>query len=206
MKALLSTVVAILSGLVVLTGYFFNIPLLTQVRGLLLSWSIILAAVLVFIGLFNLLSVNLNRINARQRGGFYRMVLVLSMLVTLLLGLIYDPNHPVMLFIFNTIQLPVEKSLMALLAVTLLVAGIRLLSRQVGLFSILFLATAVLILLGTAPLPFGGFTFFSDVIKPFIAQVLASAGARGILLGVALATLTTGLRILFAADRPYGGQ
>ena len=206
MKHIVSTVIAILSGLLVLAGYFFNIPILNQVRGLLLSWSIILAGVLVFIGLFNLLSVNFTRINARQKGGFYSVVLVLSMLVTLLLGLIYDPNHPVMLFIFNTIQLPVEKSLMALLAVTLLVAGMRLLSRQAGWFSILILVTAVLILLGTAPLPFGGFTFFSDILKPFMAQVLATAGARGILLGVALGTLTTGLRILFGADRPYGGQ
>jgi hypothetical protein len=44
------------------------------------------------------------------------------------------------------------------------------------------------------------------LIRPFIAQVLAAAGARGILLGVALGTLTTGLRILFGVDRPYGGN
>jgi hypothetical protein len=31
------------------------------------------------------------------------------------------------------------------------------------------------------------------------------AGARGILLGVALGTVATGLRILIGADRPYGG-
>jgi len=36
--------------------------------------------------------------------------------------------------------------------------------------------------------------------------VFAAGGARGILLGVALGTLTTGLRILFGADRPYGGD
>jgi len=43
-------------------------------------------------------------------------------------------------------------------------------------------------------------------MRPFIAQVMAGAGARGILLGMALGTLTTGLRILFGADRPYGGN
>jgi hypothetical protein len=34
---------------------------------------------------------------------------------------------------------------------------------------------------------------------------LPVAGARGILLGVALGSLTTGLRILIGADRPYSG-
>ena len=34
---------------------------------------------------------------------------------------------------------------------------------------------------------------------------LPLAGARGILLGVALGSLTTGLRILLGADRPYSG-
>jgi hypothetical protein len=29
---------------------------------------------------------------------------------------------------------------------------------------------------------------------------------RGILIGVALGALTTGLRVLFGADRPYGGS
>jgi len=31
-------------------------------------------------------------------------------------------------------------------------------------------------------------------------------GARGILIGVALGSLLTGLRVLFGFDRPYGGK
>jgi hypothetical protein len=31
-------------------------------------------------------------------------------------------------------------------------------------------------------------------------------GARGILIGVSLGILTTGLRVLFGTDRPYGGN
>jgi hypothetical protein len=34
---------------------------------------------------------------------------------------------------------------------------------------------------------------------------LPIAGARGILLGIALGSVTTGLRILLGADRPYSG-
>jgi sulfite exporter TauE/SafE len=103
--------------------------------------------------------------------------------------------------------LPVEASLMALLAITLTYASIRLLRRHLNLLSVIFLITAVLILLGTAPWPFlGDVPFLSNIIRPIVAQIPATAGARGILLGVALGTLTTGLRILFGADRPYGGK
>ena len=84
---------------------------------------------------------------------------------------------------------------------------IRLLRRRLNLVSVIFLVTAFLILLGTAPLPFvGTLPGISDWVRPFIAQVMAASGARGILLGVALGTLTTGLRILFGAERPYGGN
>ena len=206
MKGLISTIVAILTGLIVLLGYFFKIPLLLEVRSWILDWAVILAAMAVFIGVINLFMVNQSRFRSKQKGGLYSLILIISLAVTLLIGLIFKLNHPVMIFIFNSIQLPVERSLMALLAITLLLASIRLLRRKISYFPVVFLATAVLILLGTAPLPFGELPFFSNMIRPLIAQVFAAAGARGILIGVALATLTTGLRILFAADRPYGGK
>jgi len=205
-KGILSTAIAILSGLVVLAGYFFKLPFLITARGLLLEWAVILAAVAIFVGVFNLLQVNNHRIRTKQKDGFYSFILIFTMLVTLTLGLIFKPGHPVMNLVFNSIQLPVEASLMAVLAVTLLMASFRLFRRQASLFSIIFIITALVILLGTAPLPFMTLPFFSETIRPFIAQVLAAAGARGILLGVALGTLTTGLRVLFGADRPYGGK
>ena len=172
-----------------------------------LSWAVILAAGAVFVGIFNLLIVHGNKIRQRQKGMAYSLILILSLAATLLLGLILGPEHPTLVLIFNSVQLPVEASLMALLAVTLAFASIRLLRQHLNLLSIIFLVTTLLILLGTAPLPFlGAIPGLGDWIRPFIAQVFAAGGARGILLGVGLGTLTTGLRILFGADRPYGGK
>jgi len=205
-KNLLSTLVAILAGLVVLVGFFFKIPVLVEIRRLVLDWAVIVAGMAVFIGVFNLVSVNNTRLSLGHKGGIYSLALMISLVVTFGLGLFLKTGHPIMNFIFYTIQVPIEKSLMALLAVTLLLASIRLLRKQPNLFSVIFLAITLLILLGTAPLPFGELPFFSSSLRPFIAQVMAGAGARGILLGIALATITTGLRILFGADRPYGGK
>jgi hypothetical protein len=97
--------------------------------------------------------------------------------------------------------------LLALLAVTLIYASIRLLRRRLNLVSVLFLLTVLLVLISSAPLPFfGNIPILGNLVHPLITQVFATAGVRGILLGVALGTLTTGLRILLGADRPYGGK
>jgi hypothetical protein len=90
--------------------------------------------------------------------------------------------------------------------VTLTVASIRLLRRRMNPLSVIFLITAFLILVGTAPWPFLGDVPILSSLRAWIAQFPAGAGARGILLGVALGSLTTGLRILFGSDRPYGGK
>jgi len=207
LKGLLSTAVAIATGLIVLVGYFVEIPILVNLRITILNWVILLAAVALFVGLFNLLAVHAGKIRNKQKGGIYSLVLIFSLLTTLILGLWLRPDHALMALIFNAIQLPVETSLMAMLVVTLTYASIRLLRRRNNLISIIFLVTALLILLGTAPLPFVGYVpILSDLIRPFIAQVLAAAGARGILIGVALGSLTTGLRVLFGADRPYSSD
>jgi len=208
--AIVSTAIAIASGVLVLAGYFFaqkadgQASLLTNIRLTLLNWAIILAGFAIFIGILSLFQVHFKKIQNKQKGSVYSLLLIISLVATFLFGL----AKPVQVEkIFTTVQLPVEASLMALLTVTLTYASIRLLRRRFNLLSVIFLVTALLILLGTAPLPFlGDLPGLSDWVRPFLAHVMAGAGARGILLGMALGTLTTGLRILFGADRPYGGN
>jgi hypothetical protein len=204
---IVAAVVAVLTGLIVLLGYFFNFPALVQTRELLLGWAMILAAVAVIVGVANLISVHFGRVTGRQKGSAYSALLIVGLLGSLALGLALGPQSVTMQALFNGIQLPVEATLMAVLAVSLLYATIRLLRWRTNWMAIVFILTALLIFLGTAPLPFLGYIpIISDWLRPWVAQVPAAAGARGILLGVALGTLLTGLRILFAADRPYGGK
>jgi hypothetical protein len=210
LKGVLSTAIAIASGLLVLAGYFFahlsngGTSLLAEIQMLLLNWAIILAGFAILIGIVNLFIVHLGKFQGKKKGSAYSLLLMLALITTFIFGLV----KPVQVgIVFTTIQLPVEASLMALLAVTLTYASIRLLRSRFNLLSVIFLITALLILLGTAPLPFlGNLPGISDWVRPFISHVIATSGARGILLGVALGTLTTGLRILFGADRPYEGN
>lgn len=199
-----TAVIAVACGLLVLGGYFFA-PL-EPIQSLLLSWAVILAASASLVGIFNLLAVHLNKVRKGEKGALYSAVLVLAMLAAFAGGLILRPEHAAMRILVNGVIIPVEASLMALLTVSLIYAAIRLLRRRVDLMSISFLITAVLVLFGSATLPSGNIPVLGTLIQPWVSQVLALGGARGILIGVALGTLTTGLRVLFASDRPYGGN
>lgn len=195
---------AIAAGLIVLLGYFYPAQL-ESLRLVLLDWAIILAAMAVLIGIYNLIAVQMEKIRTGQKGGTYGVLLVISLIITFGMGLILGPENPYMRLTVDAIIVPVEASLMAILAVTLIYASIRLLRRRLDVTSVLFLAVAVIFLLAIVPIPFGGVNVLQDIILQ-VAGMFSRGGARGLLIGIALGTLLTGLRVLFGIDRPYGGN
>jgi len=199
--------IAVVSGLIVLCGYFLSgfFPILATVQTLILNWAIILAGAAALVGIFNLITVHTDKIRRREVGSNYSALLVIFLAGTFILGLVLHPEHIVMRSVMNGIIIPVEASLMGLLAISLLYAAIRLLRRRVDMMSVIFLIVAALVMLGSATLPFVNIPLLGTLSR-WMTQVLALGGARGILIGVALGTLTTGLRVLFGADRPYGGN
>jgi hypothetical protein len=130
--------------------------------------------------------------------------MILALLITLAVVGFLGPTAPWSLWIFNYIQVPIESSLMALLAVILPYAAARMLNRRINLFSLIFVAAVLIGLVGAASVSGFELPLFGE-LRNWVTQVPAVAGARGILLGVALGTVATGLRILMGADRPYEG-
>jgi hypothetical protein len=199
----LAVIVAIIAGLATLAAYF--LPAQVPFLGIILNWALILAGTATLVGVFNLISIHGYKITRRSKGVMYSALLIVALFATFVFGLSSGPTGTPLVFIFNSIILPAQASLMAVLAITLLYAAIRLLRYKPNLMSVLFLVSVVLVLIGYSTLPFGDVPVIGDFIRPWMTQVLALGGARGILLGVALGTLVTGLRVLFAVDRPYGG-
>ena len=199
--------IAIAVGIIVLAGTLIQHPafvLLNSLSEIFLLWAVILAAVALLVGVVNLAQVHWNKISTRQPGSAYSTVLILSLLGTTLIAGVFGPTHPWSLWLFNNIQVPAESSLLALLTVVLIFGAARLIGRKMDLFTVVFVGTALLVLLGSASLPGLETSVFID-LRGWIQRVLATAGARGILLGVALGTIATGLRVLMGVDRPYGG-
>ena len=200
----LATVLAMAAGLIVLLGYFYPIEPLLQLRFLLTNWAIIIAAMAVLIGIYNLVAVHMEKIRTRQKNAAYGGVLVLSLIITFGYGLVFGPDDVLMRGAMDAIIVPVEASLMAILAVTLIYASIRLFRRRVDVMSVLFLIAAIFFLIAMMPTPFGPIPGDQALLQ-FIGM-FSRGGARGLLLGIALGTLLTGLRVIFGVDRPYGGN
>jgi hypothetical protein len=195
--------IAIGVGIVVLLGYFLQIDLLVNVRIIFLEWATILVGVALLIGVVNLFIVHWRKATSDGPNRINSITLLGGLTLTLLVVGWFGPTDPVSLWVFNYIQIPIEASLMALLSVVLIYAGIRLLRRKPNLLTIVFIATAVVILLMSGPL-FGIDIPGMAALRIWIGKVPAVAGARGILLGISLGIVAAGLRILMGADRPYG--
>lgn len=200
---IIALILAILGGLIVLLGYF--VPALQELQHLLLNWAVILAGTAAIVGIFNLVLVHAARIQKKEKGAVYSGILLISLFATFVMGLILGPDHPDIRRLVSAVIVPAESSLMGMLAVTLVAGGMRLLRRGVTLMSVVFTSTAVLVLVGSATLPFGEVGALTNLLRPWFLHVLALGGARGILVGMALGTIVTGVRVLIGAHRPYEG-
>ncbi|MEA4909294.1 MAG: hypothetical protein GYA17_08065 [Chloroflexi bacterium] len=205
MTRTISTAVAIAVGLIILVGYFVPVALVPGVRETLLDWAIILAGVATLVGVLNLVAVHWNKMNDSRQRDLYSPFLLVAFVVTVLAGLWLSPADERFQQVVTSIQVPVETSLLAILAITLAFASLRLLQRKRNVMTIVFVISVVVFLLLTS----GALNFLQgeDGSGGLLGSLnrLPLAGARGILLGVALGSLTTGLRILLGADRPYSG-
>ncbi|MEJ2411401.1 MAG: hypothetical protein P8Y34_00170 [Anaerolineales bacterium] len=210
LNAPVSTAIAIGVGIIVLAGYF--IPSIESIRFIFLRTGLVLAAVALLVGIINLISVHLKKIGGENENSGYSLILLISLLVTLVIGIIDmvqnylfgQPNFQMTNWVFTNIQLPIETSLLAVTAVSLIYAAASILRKKMDLFSIIFFFVLLLILLGSFSIPPSTIPFLS-VIRVWILRVPALGGARGLLLGIALGTITTGIRILMGTDRPYSG-
>jgi hypothetical protein len=207
MKISVSVAIAIAFGAIVLLGYFVDIPLLRVMTGVFLQYAAILAAVALLVGLVNLFSVHWRKTAKGEKGSVYSVIVLISFGITALIVAYFGPTAAWSMWIFNNIQIPIETSLMALLVVILIFATIRLVRKRMNWFTLVFIGTALIMLLGSAPL-FGvelPILHGPNGLRALLTQIPVTAGARGLLFGVALGTIATGLRILIGTDRPYGG-
>lgn len=193
--------IAIVFGLLTLMSLALPVPL--ELGTVLLGWAAFLAAIALLLGVVNLLIVHLNRtIYGRN---LYSFVLVSSMVAVFALA--YFVPEQLTTVAFHWIQAPMEAALASLLAIFLPLAGFRMLKNNPGGWSLLFLLTAILILLGnTLPnlslLP-ASLTTLSQQVNEAIHTLIVTSGMRGILIGVALGTITFSIRLLIGAERPY---
>ncbi len=203
MRKYLSPVIALLVGLVVLAGYFFQSEL-DLVLSLVLNGGLILVAATGLIGLGFLLWMHFRKLIFQEKGAFYSGIVLITFFFALVAGLVLTTENEFYRDLILNVQIPVEASLLGILAVTLLLTSLRLIrARGWTPLSIGFLGGAVVSLLLILGFQQGLSSPFAAELILFIKR-LPLVGARGILLGMALGGLVVGLRVLFSINRPYG--
>ncbi|MFQ5419296.1 MAG: hypothetical protein ACE5EY_02920 [Anaerolineae bacterium] len=207
-RGLLPVAIAISVGLLTLVALLFPLP---EISDLILGWAGFLAAIALLIGVLNLFAVHINRL---IKGNVYSLVLVLSMILMFVLAItdsdLVGLTDNALTTAFNWVLFPLESALAALLAFFLLFSGFQLFKRQRNVWSLLFLVTAVLMLLSnvftmSGRLPQNISDFFI-ALRNNIQAIVVTAGMRGILIGVALGTITLSIRLLTGVDRPYNHE
>lgn len=188
---------AVAFGILTLVSLLFSLA----IGDSLLSWASFLAAVALILGVINLLGVHARRASG---GNPYSIVLIVSALAVFILALtdFLGLTEAGVTTAFSLVQAPLEAAVAILLAFFLLFAGYRLLRRQRSGWSVLFIITAIVVMLSQTRLP----EFFDGIfgwLDKIISDVIVVAGMRGILIGVALGAVAVTLRILTGSERPY---
>ncbi|MBZ0281734.1 MAG: hypothetical protein K8L97_13430 [Anaerolineae bacterium] len=203
--AAIASAIAIGIGLLTLIGLLMGSGIFTTLANVFLQLTVITAAVAVLIGIANLIGVHGLRLIQRKGGWLYSLVLLISLLGVLLLavleraGVLTGRPAPTAVLL-ESVQVSIESALAGLVLFALVYGALRLMRRRVSAGMLLFTLVLLVLLAGALPLP---------ALTPLVAlrdwllAVPVSAGARGILLGIALATVVTGVRVLIGQDRSY---
>lgn len=203
MKKVLAIFILLLVGLAVLGGYIFP-DALSPILSLLIDWGILLIGTAGLVGIGYLVKRHVGVITHKQKRSFLSIILLSSFFVTLILGLIVSIEDPIFIDLIMNVQIPVETSLLAILAVVLMTASFRLIStRGWTPMSIAFLIGTVMSLALNIVVVNLNMGPTGTVVLNFLRR-LPLVGARGILLGMALGGLIVGLRVLLTIDKPYG--
>lgn len=198
----LATVVAMTAGLLVLVDFFVNQSSVHAVAAYLVRTASVVAAFALLLGLANLAGVHLRKVRQRAGGWGYSAVLLAALVATLAVGLVGGgPASVWMQRVFDAVLFPLEATLYSLLAFFFITAVYRAF-RVKSFESALFVFFGTIVLLGQLPI---GVLIWDQLpaVRDWVFDVPVLAGMRGILLGVALGTLATGVRVLLGVDRPY---
>lgn len=181
---------------------------ITQISQSLVQLLVVVGAIAVVIGIFNLTGAQVRNVRRLPRG-LYALVTLVTMLSIIVLrvieragGLGGGSDFPVApsLTLMDALQVAIESALAGLLFFFLVYAAYRMMRRGVNVWNVLFMAALVVVLLGYNTLSGMGFL---SAIRDWLLAVPVHAGMRGLLIGIAIGVVAVGVRLLIGQDRTF---
>ncbi len=202
-------------GIFMILSFFIPHHLVSVPADFMQATAIVLVACGYVLGGANALKLNSQAIAARQPGWIYKVVLVVSLLITLGVGFVdgmrrqgaFLETGSASDWIYSQIYSPMQSTLFALLAFFIASAAFR--AFRIRTVEAGFLAVAALIvMLGRVPIGDVATGFLPEwlrlgTIQEWIMNVPQNAAKRAILIGAALGVMATGLRVILGIERSY---
>jgi hypothetical protein len=197
-------------GIFMILSFFVPHHFVSVPADFLQSSAIIIVAFGYVLGGANVLRINSDLIYKRTPGWVYKLVLVVALLATVVIGLVEGRGflNPGMRskWIYDELYTPMQATMFALLAFFIASAAFRafrIRTVEAGLLA----AAALIVMLGRVPI---GDLLTGGTLPPiqeWIMEVPQNASKRAILIGAALGVMATGLRVILGIERSYlGGE
>ncbi len=204
MKRQIPLIITFIAGIVMIIQYFIPHEPFAGMQQLFNQWYLIIAAFAMILGIGNLLKIHSGRISRKTSGWGYSIVLLTGLTVMLISGLGWGIERGTFFFyLFWNLHIPMASTMFALLAFFVASASYRAF-RARTIEATLLLIAAIVVMLSRVPL--GGY-IWSKI--PFAGDWIMSypnmAGQRAIMIGIALGTVSTSLRIILGIERTYLG-
>ena len=228
MRSTLPLIISLVIGLLMVGEFFIPHWRYHLVTENLLEWGVILAAGAFFLGLINLLQVNLPKILERQQDWQYKVVMMVGLVATLVAGFSGGNQRLgdgyTYRWIYDFVLVPLNATMFALLAFYIASAAFRAF-RARNLDATILLTAAIVVMIARVPAGemlgqaiSGGLssvlgewtqaflpTNFLSQFMNWLMDVPNTAARRAIFVGAALGAIATGLRIILGIERSHLG-
>jgi hypothetical protein len=200
-------------GLFMLVSFFVPHHLASVPANYLQQCAVIVVAFGYVLGGANALRVNLEGIVKRQLDWPYKLVLVVALVATVVVGLVdgrrWQDAGTTSMFLYDQLYSPMQATMFALLAFFIASAAFRAFrvrTVEAGLLA----AAALIVMLGRVPVGDALTGWLPEwlrmsAVQDWIMNVPQNAAKRAILMGAAMGVMATGLRVILGIERSYLG-
>lgn len=194
-----------LSAVLMITTYFFNIPLLSSLATFVQTSVSIIAAFTLLLGALNLLVLAYRQVKKRDPTAPFAVWSIVIMLTMIGVGLIPPlMNSPQFLWLYNNVQAPTDSTMYSMMVFFVASACFRAF-RARSKESLVMLIIGFFVIFTNAPI---GVTIWEGlpVIGNWIQKFPMTGASRGFGIGVALGGIGISLRILLGYERSLTGD
>ncbi len=189
-------------GALMLTEWFFDIPVIDNAAANVKSWVIIIEAFAFGLGALNIFLLNARSIQRKEAGWYGNVVLIATLLLFSTVGIITGIDSDSFTRLFDAIIGPAAITLSSIGAFSIFSAGARVL-RFKNIDSGVMVVVIVIALICQVPT--------GEMIAPWLVtafnwlmDVVNVAGQRGVIIGAALGAFVQAVRTLLGLERAPG--